>query len=285
MRKSSAPTLTIEKALAHMINMDYIPEGFTLEDMLLAFKEEAEVDYENGLIDRLPDEELSILKLRVEVCSSRYKLYESLSMHLQSITRKPEQNLISIVADDSGRNLLQTDSLIQWSEYQYGIGLPGCSLSTDSNLDKNIKWEGITVKFLTNNRISFSMKKGKFQSKPLSDVKLLNRKTNSPNNQALILLGLSHGKKFPSEASQTNANTTAISKLRTSLKILTGIDDDDPFKKFNENDGWKPRFALIDDRRNADERAKREAIHSTYDDGQDYGQEDDSTNKWIDENS
>lgn len=53
MSKSAALSVTAEEAVALMINMDYIPSDFTLDDMLDAFSEEAEVAYENARIDRL----------------------------------------------------------------------------------------------------------------------------------------------------------------------------------------------------------------------------------------
>ena len=66
MSKSNPSSVTAEEAVARMVNMDYIPEGFTLEDMLSAFREEAEVEHENAQIDRLPGNRIESLKVRLD---------------------------------------------------------------------------------------------------------------------------------------------------------------------------------------------------------------------------
>jgi hypothetical protein len=102
-----------------------------------------------------------------------------------------------------------------------------------------------------------------------------------------ILIGLSRWRKFPQGKEADSKSKTAISRLRISLQQLTGIEED-PFFPFNEGDGWKPRFNLTDDRKNADERAKREAIHVSYEDAQlsdggtqDFDHENDDAGRFI----
>jgi hypothetical protein len=56
MRREGSQTLTVEEAVAEMVNMDYIPAGFTLLEMLAAFQEEAEVEYENARLERRSEE-------------------------------------------------------------------------------------------------------------------------------------------------------------------------------------------------------------------------------------
>ena len=100
----------------------------------------------------------------------------------------------------------------------------------------------------------------------------------------MILIGLSQGEKYPrAKTTQLEpAEIAAISKLRRSLKSNLNIKGD-PFTEFNPTDGWKPRFKLIDDRNNADERAKREARHIQYDDSQhsNFEDEDDEAGAFI----
>jgi hypothetical protein len=55
MSKTRPSSVTAEEAVARMVNMDYIPDGFTLEVMLSAFREEADVELYNAKIDHLPD--------------------------------------------------------------------------------------------------------------------------------------------------------------------------------------------------------------------------------------
>ncbi|SEQ45779.1 hypothetical protein [Nitrosomonas ureae] len=91
---------------------------------------------------------------------------------------------------------------------------------------------------------------------------------NAPNHIGGILIALSKERKFPTTKRAAAKHKTAISKLRSALVKLTDIKSD-PFTPFNEGYGWKPRFKLIDDRRNADERAKREAVHFSMEENQD----------------
>ena len=70
-----------------------------------------------------------------------------------------------------------------------------------------------------------------------------------------------------------NNHKTAMSNLRDCLIKLTGISAD-PFLPFNKRNGWKPRFELIDDRRNADEREKNNAVKIEYIDESKYSDND-----------
>jgi hypothetical protein len=103
----------------------------------------------------------------------------------------------------------------------------------------------------------------------------MGERKNEPNNLGGILIGISRGKKYPTGTKPTKADSTAISKLRAALKQLTGISSD-PFYTFNVDDGWKLRFKLIDDRQNADQRAKNRAKHVKYDENRDQKKENSS---------
>jgi hypothetical protein len=109
------------------------------------------------------------------------------------------------------------------------------------------------------------------------------RRTNTPNELGGILIGLSNYEKFPPSLPVEPKHKTAISKLRHSLCKLVNLSED-PFAPFNEGDGWRPRFELIDDRRNADERAKNEARFVQFDESRDGGSEAPDFERQIDEN-
>lgn len=276
------PPITIDEAIARMINMDYIPEGFTLEEMLRAFREEAEAEYEKGLSERLPDKQIELLELRLDACTSRYKLYVSLKEDLENEVNNPEQSDITISQDSSGVIQLTPDSVFYWSAIKYGIGI------TDKDTPKtdSDSWEDVTIKIRAGYRIASSRTKGKWIEKTFADIGLLNKikKPVEPNHQGSILIGLSSGKQFPKSKTRKalNRDKTAISKLRASLLALTGITDD-PFTVFNPHDGWKPRFKLLDDRRNAHERAEREATRVEYDDSRNYAKEGDAAGKFLED--
>lgn len=102
------------------------------------------------------------------------------------------------------------------------------------------------------------------------------------------MIGLSKGKRFPENVSAAESEITAISKLRNALNNLTGLSGD-PFIKFSKDVGWKTRFKLIDDRRNADIRAKNESPHEEFNEDKhspttrDYDTEDDNAGRFIGE--
>ena len=65
MKTSIPSSITVEEAVARLINLDYIPTGFTLDEMTSAFLEEAEVEYQNACLDRSAAGQLDALKDRV----------------------------------------------------------------------------------------------------------------------------------------------------------------------------------------------------------------------------
>jgi len=71
MLRNVPASITLEEAVAEMVNMDYIPAGFTLLTIIEAFQEEAEVEYENAGIDRLPEDQITPLKIRMDSCRAR----------------------------------------------------------------------------------------------------------------------------------------------------------------------------------------------------------------------
>jgi hypothetical protein len=92
--KTSIPSsITVEEAVARLINLDYIPTGFTLDEMTSAFLEEAEVEYHNACLDRSAAGQLDALKDRVDVCRARHylgqKLHDALIQELKKTIDSP----------------------------------------------------------------------------------------------------------------------------------------------------------------------------------------------------
>jgi len=52
MNTNLSTAVTVEEAVALLINLDYVPAGFSVTDMTSAFLEEAVVEYDNSRIDR-----------------------------------------------------------------------------------------------------------------------------------------------------------------------------------------------------------------------------------------
>ena len=242
-------SVTVEEAVAYMVNMDYIPEGFTLLEMLDAFAEEAEVEYENARSDWT-------LKTRMESCISRYNLAELLLESLQHEADHPEDSMIVLAEEDSDEQRVTFDSVSYWAAYKYGIGITD-STTVDDKL-KGVRWEHVTIKIWKDFKIGYSVKKGKFRRSNFRKIKLMGEKQKKPNKQGKILIDLSEQKIYPDGNYIQPNEKTAISRLRDALCMLIPLSDD-PFYEHNPHEGWKPRFELIYDVDNADKRDKKKA--------------------------
>lgn len=268
--------------------MDYIPEGLTLVEMTAAFLEEAEVEHHNAIVNLLPASEIAALQIRMDACAARHSLTKFLLEALRNEIKNPE-GLIEIVSEDSGiEQHLTFESLTKWAS-MYGIGSLGWAYSDvdtekTETFTKSFRWQDVTIKIYANDRVAyFSDKtgpKGKVAS--FQDIGLMGRRKKMPNELGLLLIGLSEKKKYPSGKKSANKHAAAISKLRSALRQLAGLPGE-PFY-FNEGDGYKPRFTLIDDRKNADNRAKVNAQHDVFDETKNYKSENDAADDWLVEN-
>lgn len=292
MSTSKSSLLTAEEAVAFMINLNYIPDGFTLLDMTAAFLEEAEVNYKNARIDRLSEAEIASLKFRMSSCKARHRLARRLLKYLNYELRNPESPLIDISKDS---NTMIFESFSEWAaEFGFIIPIPACVSSIKNNqkpLEK-FKWEDVIVKIYKDYRIGYKIGNSKYKNSSFQKIGLMKSRLLEPNNLGGIFIGFSQSRKFPTDKQPRAQDKTALSKLRNSLKKLTDIQDD-PFKRFNRECGWIPRFKLIDDRRNADERAKEKTHHDSLDENKyhnesqapDFGREDDIAQEFLDNNS
>ena len=256
--KNVPSSITVEEAIAEMVNMYYIPAGFTLLDMLAAFQEEAEVNYENARIDRLPEDQITSFKIRMDSSRARHNLAQLLLKSLQYEVDHPENSMIVLANESSSKQRLTFESVADWAAVKYGIGISSWPKDTaDENLE-NVRWEDLTIKIWKDHKIGYSIKGGKSDRSHFREIGLMGIKKNVPNKLGGILIGLSQKKNFPTGKYPEAGEKTAISKLRRVLKKWIGLSED-PFHPFNQSDGWKPMFTLIYDINNADERAKKKA--------------------------
>ncbi len=263
-------SLTVEESVALMINMDFIPDGETVLSMTDAFLEEATVEYENASGN--DKYQLKALENRMNACANRHNLALMLKKSLFEDAVYTEETLIECDDDSTDENPLVTlESLTEWAFDRFGIVIPikTRSENIESNATKNTKslnWDDVIIKIYIDYKLGYSIGNGNFKRASFMDIDLMGKRKLEPNLIGGILIGLSQKKKYPAGivAKPSPANKTAIAKLRRSLEKLTGISDD-AFLPFNKADGYKPRFQLIDDRKNADNRAKNEAIHLNLD--------------------
>lgn len=109
-----------------------------------------------------------------------------------------------------------------------------------------------------NNMLEISAR-GETRRIPLAALDLVDRRRGTLNSQATILVGMAH-KKTLTRTDEKNAQK--MTRLRKVFRKHLGIQSD-PFDPHQPGIGWQPRFAIVDRRGVADERAKREAERRT----------------------
>jgi hypothetical protein len=281
MNSETRELVTVNEAVARIINVDYIPEGFTLLEMTAAFLEEAEIDYENAA-----DHEKSQMANRANICESRHQLARQMIDSIELELASNDCRIIQVKNTKSKELHFDMMSISDWAFYEFGIGTP-----TGINFGhKKItySWEDITIKIYADYKLGLKIKNGEYRKSSFQAARLIGKKRNEPNLLGVILIGMSQSLPYPPGKTVQASNKTAISKLRHSLFDLANLSED-PFRPYNEGDGWRPRFTLIDDRRNADERAKDEAIFVQLDEERDaameapdFEREKDDGQSWID---
>lgn len=264
MKRVVPSSITVEEAVAEMVNMDYIPAGFTLLDMIAAFQEEAEVEYENARTDRLPEDKLTPLKTRMDSCRARHTLAHLLLESLRYEVNNPTDSMIVLADDSSSHQRLTFDSVSDWASEKYGIGISrmnDVSNTVDEHL-KNVSWENVTIKIWQDYYIKYSFNR-KTKKSHFRDIGLMGKKIkDKPNDQAEILIVLGLNKKYPNE----KQNTAATHKLRRVLRKWIGLPGD-PFMPYNKDEGWKPRFTVKFLSENyADYFPERKPSHVSFDD-------------------
>ncbi len=128
----------------------------------------------------------------------------------------------------------------------------------------------------------------------LAEFGLVDRRGGSLSQQAAVLIGLAHGKKF---SRSEEKNSATMKRLRAEFRDRMGIKAD-PFTPHHPKLGWQPLFSIADIRGRSDERARHEAERRTVslDQLQDQGRqftadesehtvdEEDSAESWLKEN-
>lgn len=252
MSKKNSPSITLEEAVARMVNMDFIPTGFTLLEMTAAFEQEAETEHANARSGYLPDGEtgplsadlIERLRIRLEVCEARNSLAHSLTDAIRRELADPEGSLVSLPGGPSMAQRLTLESLIDWSTNRFGIGTWEWLRAHYQEIAKQkSRWEKITIKIYADYKIGCFFEDGQRKRSSFQAIGLMGERKIGPNQRGAILVGLSQKKKFPSGNRAQAKDATAISKLRGALVLLTGLTSD-PFYPLNEADGWKPRFGV-----------------------------------------
>tara|TARA_B100001964_G_scaffold213312_1_gene250111 strand:- start:547 stop:1572 length:1026 start_codon:yes stop_codon:yes gene_type:complete len=122
-------------------------------------------------------------------------------------------------------------------------------------------WNDITLRFLKNEFVEVGGPSKKIKVS-MDQLGLMNKTEAKPNVVFELLLKMEKDRKVSIEQKHQ------VSRLRGTLEAKFNLPGD-PFQ-LEEQRGYVPNFKIIDDRNDADERAKSEATHVSHDDNIDY---------------
>ena len=122
-------------------------------------------------------------------------------------------------------------------------------------------WNDITLRLLKNDFIEVGGPAKKIKVS-LDRLGLMNKTQGKPNVAFDLLLKMAKGRKVSSKQKHL------VSRLRRTLEEKFKLPGD-PFQ-IEEQRGYVPNFKIIDDRKAADERAKKEAVLTAIDENIDY---------------
>lgn len=115
--------ITIEEAVARMVNVSHIPIETDLIEFLNACAGNAENEYDKAKKDGLPDVQLELLQLRINACDLRYKLAKTIKQHMEwELQSPPKIAFLKRSSDTSVLARLELESVAEWADYHYGIG-------------------------------------------------------------------------------------------------------------------------------------------------------------------
>ena len=260
MSKRKPEYVTVDEAVALILNHDLFEEGVTLIEFLDAIVDSAEK--KEAACEIADDFEL--YQSHIEASKARLAFAEALQAGLKIEMQRLDDGYESTIErgdSNNGKRLILTDSLDNWAWENFWLTIPTQEEKTCSEYT----WHDITISLMPNERIEIKSKNTVIADKHLTEVGLKGKKKTSPNESFGILLGMANNKKFP-PSSRTGSNTKQISSLRKILQTLTNINRElDPFLPFNKTDGWRPSFQLVDKRNAGDQRAKEKATHIPFD--------------------
>lgn len=124
MSKPLPTSITINEAVARMVRMDYIPDGYSLLEILDALSEKAEVEFDDAIIDELGVDVVKDCKNRFHVCRSRLKLAENIINDIQADLSDTNEGILEKSKDSLSETRLVPSSVAKWSSDRYGIELP-----------------------------------------------------------------------------------------------------------------------------------------------------------------
>ena len=126
-------SITIEEAVARMVNIGNIPTGVSLIDYLDSLATQAEDQLADAKENKLPYEHIQLLERRFNAAVARYKFAGELKLHLEWELETPGyQSILRLANKSSNINLLELDSVSEWASEHYNISRIGYEELYDS---------------------------------------------------------------------------------------------------------------------------------------------------------
>ena len=117
-----ANTITIEDAVARMVNVGKIPMGVSLLDHLDAIVSDAENKLEEAGEQELSSQQIELLGLCVKNNARKYTFAGELLKHIQWELDTPPKTSVLKVSPESGNTIqLELSSVTEWASVNYGI--------------------------------------------------------------------------------------------------------------------------------------------------------------------
>jgi hypothetical protein len=117
-----ANTITIEDAVARMVNVGEIPLGVSLIDYLDAMVSDAEDKLDEAKEHKLSSQEIELLELCVKANEVKFTFATLLKQHIEwELATPPKTSVFKISTDSVNIRQLELSSVAEWAFINYGI--------------------------------------------------------------------------------------------------------------------------------------------------------------------
>lgn len=124
MTNNTPSSLTVEEAVAMMINLESIPNGMTVDSYLKDILEDSEIAHHEAERKGISENEVEMLERRKTVCRNRHNLAIAINKSLSHEVANTLNDTDSILkkSSDSGITIkLTIESVREWSLETFGI--------------------------------------------------------------------------------------------------------------------------------------------------------------------
>lgn len=178
-----ANTITIEDAVARMVNVGEIPLGVSLIDYLDAMVSAAEDKLDEAKEHKLSSQEIELLELCVKANEVKFTFASLLKQHIEwELATPPKTSVLKISTDSVNTRQLELFSVAEWAFINYGIDrfdyeelsnksreLP---ITKSDKLAETVAKKGLTSKLATRLYISLAYLLEEFVAMKQANTKL-----------------------------------------------------------------------------------------------------------------